>query len=795
MARGEVVLFTGAGFSVGALDCNARPVPQVVELTREIAGLVWPDDDSDPELSLPDTYAAALREKRGALADLVRARLTIAPQTVTPNQLVWFTMPWLRAYTLNIDDLESAAARIAAPPRRIESFSGLHGRLPLSTREALLYVHLNGMLSDVPDVTFSDPQYGRRHSESNPLYEQLAADLISYPVVFVGTELRESLFWRYLALRDEKGDRGVKEMRPRSYLVTPKLPKDRQRLLAAYNIQLVESTADEFAEAVLSELTESATHGLSAIRVRQGLTAGKIVLASVSDLASQPTPPRSDYLWGAQPTWDDIRSGRAVERAFESSLPDVPSHGCVVLTGTTGTGVSTTLMRLALTLGTDSDVRWVGPNHEFDARELGHFLKRHSGHLVLCIDDADTFGRALRDLVHDVVAEYTNITLILGLRAGRIDQLLPDWRPDNVRTFEITVPELCDPDIDLLLGSLSRDNKLGALKSLSPAERVRELRNACGRQLIVAMYEATHGEKFETKIGEEFLALPAEQQLIYALTSLASSLRFSLTRDEILTATGDVSNTGLFALDRLASRDILVQRSNTYAARHRVIAELITDRLRNSGQLLPAYLGLTRAMAARYDPARRKTRETKLVTALLGHQRIVRNFAISDARIIYSEVEGFCRDDYHFWLQRGSLEVQAGSLSFARPYLLSARDGGEHDHRVHTEWAYFLLKDAWKHPRRPNSASQVLEAQEILLRRLEDSEGDDVYAWHIYGSQMLGWLRSSPLARDVKQRELEVVKRRLEDGVRQHPSDRELRSLLEDIKGEWLGMAVAKPKS
>jgi SIR2-like domain len=790
MARGEVVLFTGAGFSVGACDSGGKPIPQVAQLTREIAQIVWPDEELDDELSLPDTYAAALRENRKALTDLIRARLTVDPATVTPSQTAWFSMPWLRAYTLNIDDLESAAARASTLPRRIEPHSGLHGRLPFSNRDALLYVHLNGTLSDVPDVTFSDPQFGHRHTQSNPLYEQLAADLISYPVVFVGTELRESLFWRYLALRDDKGDRGVKEMRPRSYLVTPALAKDRQRLLATYNIEHIETTAEEFADDILSQLGESVSQGLASIRTRQGLVGGTVTLPSVTDLASQPSPPRSEYLWGTQPTWDDIRTGRAVERAFESTLARLPASGCVVLTGTTGTGVSTTLMRLALQLAAENDVRWLGPNHEFDGRELSNYLKNHKKPLILCIDDADTFGRSLRDLVRDVVTTYTHVTMIVALRASRIDQILPEWRPNGTSMLEFTVPELEDTDIDALLGTLSRDNKLGALKSLSPAERVKELRHGCGRQLIVAMYEATHGDRFEHKLSEELSSLPAEQQLIYAITSLASSLRFPLTRDEILTASGDVSNTGLFALNRLASRAILAQKTNTYGARHRVIAELITDVLRNSGQLLAPYRGLTRTMAARYDAKRRKTRETKLLTALLAHQRIARNFAINDARVIYDDVEEFCKDDYHFWLQRGSLEVQVGSLTLARPYLLSARDGGQHDHRVHNEWAYYLLKDAWKNPRRPESEPQVAEAEEILLHRLDTCDGDDVYAWHIYGSQMLAWLRVSPIDQEIKASKLEAVKRRLEDGVRRHPSDRDLHSLLQAIQGEWLSMAI-----
>ena len=85
MSRGEVVLFTGAGFSFGATDRSGRPIPQVRELTEEISLLVWPEDEPDPELSLPDTYAAALREKKNQLATLMHDRLTVDPTSVTEN--------------------------------------------------------------------------------------------------------------------------------------------------------------------------------------------------------------------------------------------------------------------------------------------------------------------------------------------------------------------------------------------------------------------------------------------------------------------------------------------------------------------------------------------------------------------------------------------------------------------------------------------------------------------------------------------------------------------------------------
>lgn len=790
MSRGEVVLFTGAGFSFGANDRHGRPIPGVTDLTREIAGLVWPDDEYDPGLSLPDTYAAAYREAQGKLKALLEDRLTVDPASTTDAHRTWLSMPWRRAYTLNIDDLETAAAREHELPRQIHPHSPLRGKLPLEIGDALLYVHLNGALADVPEVTFTEPQYGRRHTDTNALYEQLAADLLAYPVVFVGTELRESLFWRYVELRDEKGDRGVKEMRPRSYLVTPELPKDRARLLDAYNIRWVEATADEFASEVLEQLGGAVTRGLQVRRARGVGRTGEVELLSVTELASLPAPPRSDYLWGAEPTWDDIRSGRAVERAFEEDI-ELPNHGCVLVTGTAGAGTSTTLMRLALARAAEgTDVRWVDANHAFSARELSRYLRKYEEPLTVVIDDADTFGRTLSELVADVIKECPGVLLLIGMHATRVDAVLPGWDPGGQGATEIDVPNLADDDIDRLIGVLSRENKLGALKPKPPAERVKVFQDECGRQLLVAMYEATSGRKFEEKIGEEFQELPAEQQLIYAIVAIANQQRAYLTRDEILMACDDTSNTALYALDRLTARGVLTERHAAYEVRHRRIAEVIVTGLRGSGRMLSPYRGLTRAIALRYNREEWRARETRLLTRLLSHAYIGSAFAISDARVIYDDIEELCKDDYHYWLQRGALEVQYGDLFLARPYLQSARDGGERDRRVHTEWAYFLIKEAWKFPSRPGAAEQVAEGEEILLRQIEESGAADDYAWHVYGSQMLGWLRAARLGADERRAKLEEVKKQLEEGVRLHPTGKRLELLRRDVEAEWLRTAI-----
>ena len=50
--------------------------------------------------------------------------------------------------------------------------------------------------------------------------------------------------------------------------------------------------------------------------------------------------------------------------------------------------------------------------------------------------------------------------------------------------------------------------------------------------------------------------------------------------------------------------------------------------------------------------------------------------------------------DPHFWLQRGSLEVDFGDLNLAEHFLSMSRSFNPDDVFLQTEWAYLLFKKA-----------------------------------------------------------------------------------------------------
>ena len=93
-------------------------------------------------------------------------------------------------------------------------------------------VHLNGALPDPPEsLTFSETQYAERIANKEPWYARCVADLVSRPVIFIGTDLREVPLWQHMELRrlrvKPKTDR-----RAGSILVTPTLTARGRSLFA-----------------------------------------------------------------------------------------------------------------------------------------------------------------------------------------------------------------------------------------------------------------------------------------------------------------------------------------------------------------------------------------------------------------------------------------------------------------------------------------------------------------------------------------------------------------------------------
>lgn len=178
---GGVVLFTGAGFSVGAKNELNEEVPLARGLARKIAEQIGLNDD------LPLTLAAEIYNERmsddRAFLRLIKRSFTVAHATKAQREIASY--PWRRIYTTNYDNL------IEFVEPRIESLD--RERLAFELELGKQIVHLNGSVRSLrDDSSVNDLQITMGHYFDKDLFDTAWAstfrsDLeLCHSIVFAG---------------------------------------------------------------------------------------------------------------------------------------------------------------------------------------------------------------------------------------------------------------------------------------------------------------------------------------------------------------------------------------------------------------------------------------------------------------------------------------------------------------------------------------------------------------------------------------------------------------------------------
>jgi len=805
--RAQVILFTGGGFSHAAKNVNGLPVPLLPDLRVLLWNLCFPGDPPDTVSSVQDLYLYAITHKRRELTEVLRKSLTVDANSLAPEYSAWFSFPWYRIYTLNIDDLASAVSRRHRLPRKPHIVSATKGGAPGALpADAVEVVHLNGTLDDIPDdVTFSSTQYAERLARQEPWYSTCATDLITHPVVFVGTRLDEPPLWQHLELRGARGAKSLHELRPKSYLVIPELERPRRELLRQHNVTHIPMTMEQFTEEVLGKLSDAATEGqrtLGVLRSHAFVRTGSRPIPFVAELAAADKATTSDYLLGSEPRWSDLRAGRAIRRSVDGDITDLTQEllrqsgpkGVLLICGTAGSGKSTSLMRLGLFLSAAGKiVGWIDKVSDFTPRQIREGMARSDGPEILVIDDVDMFGMDASSLVRELALAYRQPLVVVGVRSARADRIADPIALSGLPLKEVVMPPLTDEDIDDLIAALDRENRLGELTGKSPEQRRAIFRRQCGRQLLVAMLRATSDDRFEERILNEASGLEPDARTIYLLTAVATALRNYLTRDEILLGLGDTSNATLNTLETLVKRRLIVPVSGDLglALRHRVVAEVVFEELVKEQTAASLIAELVFVQSTKVNSGLPRTaRPWRFLRTLVNHEFLLRTVGVEQARSIYADVESLLRWDYHYWLQRGSLEVEKGDIRLAERFLGAAYSMASEDVLVRTEYAYLLIRSAVESPTSLGAQARVDEGMGFLHEIIATRGRIDQYPYHVLGSQGLAWSRRGTLTERERRALLERLEATLKEGRTNHPRAQELKRLHEDIKRELLMIAV-----
>ena len=311
-------------------------------------------------------------------------------------------------------------------------------------------------------------------------------------------------------------------------------------------------------------------------------------------------------------------------------------------------------------------------------------------------------------------------------------------------------------------------------------------REQAGRQLLVALYQATTGRRFEEMIASECGELAPDLIGPYAVAAVVTAFRYFLTTDELLSAIDDHSNIGLNRVTQLVNMHLLIRdKKDRTRVRHRRIADLAIEHFKREGQLGSPISGLLFTLAARSNPTdNTRHRIRGLLVKLLQHDTLRRLLAQSVVQIrdAYETVEGLLEVDPHYWLQRGRFEAEIGDPRAGKQFVDQARSLNPTDLFVRTGWADATMRYASSEPHAQGAMDLVEEALEELRYAARTRGGTSAYPADVFGRRVLAWVESAGLARSERNELLLEAERIVDEGVRRHQKSEHLRQLYRDIQ-------------
>lgn len=812
--KGNVVLFAGAGFSLGARNPRGTDPPLGPQLAEALAlecgwkyegedlGIVY--EQAQKHLGTNELNAVL----RGLYKDCVPA-----PWHHLIPKLFWY-----RIYTTNIDDvLENSYG--SGRVQHLDSITCPANFEPQDIWfEHVQGIHLHGSVLDLQKgLTFTPTEYAGQTATPNPWYQALVDDLYSNSVLFVGSRLNEPPMYHYLAMRSERS-KGTPEVRARAFVVTPTVSAIRKRQLHDQGYFVVEAKAEEFFDGMNRVLSGAIPARIDLLKNRYphqiaAINAGLLntqaeLLRHFEIIGPREFPPRTRapkralFFEGAEPTWQDIANGldaqREVTPAFLEAIKKTETGvQCFVLVGHAGSGKSTLLRRMAFDLAAEGKtVYFCKAAQTVEKKPILNFVNSlEQRQVYMFLDDGIIQFEAVDEIIHSLKKE-ANVTFVL---ADRPHVVYPRLR--NLRAAKPTVLEMSyleKPDCERIIEKLEQFGMLGDLQGKSLTQQLRQFLGRSKKQLLVAMKEATSGKGFDVILENEFKSLSGENaRSAYTIACLAYMHGAPVRRRHLLAC---MSGTDLEKASLLSNdlREVIVnwnEREDLLAPRHRVIAHQVATESAPVGIRAIAVSIFLSQISGDITPQNisRRTPEYIAYRGIINFDNMLDLFGEDYEPIggVYSELKDYYSHDFLFWLQFGRAEVYFDHFAVAENYLtqsLAIRDAGNFQAR-HNLGVLFLKRA--RHEENAASADADLKRGEELLREQISQRGDiDSYPFAALVTHKYRYLKARGSPKFAE--EIESLAELAQIGIRKHPMDEAMQEAYQEIMRAYLMLAVSQ---
>ncbi len=606
LREGRVVLFLGAGASVGAVHPVNSPVPKGAELGRLLAEKFLGTSYADRPLAHIAELAISesdLVTVQGFIADLFR----LFDPTPFHKQLA--LLPWKAIYSTNYDlIIERAYQQVGS--RELVPFLQDGQRIDerLTSTRSLAYVKLHGCITSIEDpnvpLILTPDQYITHKKGRRRLFSRLLEHAYEYPLLFVGHSLADHDIRTILLELDE-----LKDARPMSYIAAPSLTDVDERFWQNRHFTTLQATLESLVEklttaipaavaAVIPEVYDKAHPLRPHLKTNSPLPESLRTFVDETctlvhaNLKVKNADPAAFYR-GHFGDWSPIAHNLDFSRTLlETLLLNVvlpeedereATQELVIISGHAGSGKSVLLHRLAWDAATEHNALCLFTNHYPNVEiEHLHELHRLTGkRIFLFIDRAAANREVVLDVLRTARQRRVPLTIVTAERQHSLNTHGEALLHEATQSFELR--NLNRDEIEALLERLEKHKALGHLEHASYDERVREFQEHAGRQLLVALHEATLGKPFEEIVADEYRSIPSPvAQALYRTVALTHRLGVPI-RAGLISRVHQISISAFKErfLEPLA--DIIYCRKDgphgdiVYETRHPVVAQFVFE--------------------------------------------------------------------------------------------------------------------------------------------------------------------------------------------------------------------------
>lgn len=744
----------------------------------------------DGDLGQIAEYAISERDL-GTVQQFIRD--TFLPLLPTEAHKLLPKFMWHGMVTTNYDLLIEAAyevtkSRLQDPRPMIENRDRTDENLRNPRNVLLLKLHgcITRITNESCPLVLTPDQFIEHRSCRSRLFNTLSEWGAEHPLIFIGhsvqdPDIREAL----VELKELAG------FRPRYFIIGPDADDIKARFWETKRITLIKGKFEEFLQA-LDAAISPAGRSLAIFRsaadahpIQQHFKTNILLSSAATEFlkmdveyvngitSTEQVNPKEFYkglTTGFGPVEQNLDVRRRVsdliaEQYFirdqdaETSGPEV-----ILIKAHAGAGKSVILRRLAWDAAREyeSICLFSKAQGSLNAAPLQELIRALRRRIYLFIDDAADRSRELETLLKRIGAEGNYLTVIMTERINEWNVHGQNAAPFVTEEYEVKY--LTPPEVDALLVLLERHHALGTLQGLTPDDRRKELSEHAGRQLLVALHEATLGKPFESILLDEFNHItPFEAQRLYQTVCVLNRLNVPVRAGLVARVHGipfEEFKKRFFApLEHVVFAQFdEITRDYQYRARHPHIADIVFLKvLKNAEERFDCYIRCLKALNVSYSV------DWKAFWQMVRARNLLELFPdLQMVRAVFAAAKETVGEDAHLLHQMGVYEMNRpnGDLAEASHLLEKASGLASYDASIKHSIAELKLKAA-ERSRTPLEKNKLLKEAANISAGLIQGESTDSYAHHTL---------------------VKVEIRKLEDGLLANAPEAEIEVLVKDAE-------------